>query len=120
MSKRVYGSKASERKGPRHTTGTREFQVSQDIVPIAQLKANLSELVRGLDARNRPLVITLNGAPAAVLMSPQNYDRLAYRARVVDGVEQGLADLQAGDTITDDELGKRVEHRYLKRAKRRA
>ena len=112
MSKRVFGSMASERKGPRYTSGAREFQVSEDIVPIAQLKANLSEVVRGLDERARPLVVTLNGNAAAVLMSPREYDRLTYRARLLQGISEGFGDVEAGRVISDDEFGKRMEQRY--------
>ena len=79
-----------------HRTAPREFQTAEDIIPIAELKSNMSEIVRGLDQRPRPLVVTLNGKPAAVVMSPREYDALSYRARFVDAVNEGLADTAAG------------------------
>jgi prevent-host-death family protein len=112
MAKSVYGSRAGENKGPRYSSPTRTFQVAEDIVPIADLKARLSETVRSLDDRARPLVITLNGKPAAVIMSPREYDRLTYRARFVGAIEDGLADADAGRVISDEELGRTVEQRY--------
>jgi len=97
MIKAAYKSRAGE---PRATyqVGSRAFQTAEDIIPIAELKANMSEIVRGLDERPRPLVVTLNGKPAAVVMSPREYDLLSYRGRFVEAVTDGLADAEAGRT----------------------
>jgi prevent-host-death family protein len=119
MSKAVYGrkanqpyaswaseasaSRASEAAGPRYRAGSQAFQTAEDIIPIAELKANMSEIVRQLDARPRPLVVTLNGKPAAVVMSPREYDRLSYQSRFIDSVASGLADAQAGRTYDGEE-----------------
>lgn len=112
MAKRLFGSRAAEPRGPSYTTSTPTLQVSEDIMPIAELKARISEVVRGLDDRPRPLVITLNGKSAAVLMSPRAYDRLSYHARVAEKIERGAADGRAGRTLSDQELSRRVAKRY--------
>jgi prevent-host-death family protein len=103
MVKAVYGSKASEREGPSYRSGSRTFQTAEDIIPIAELKANMSEIVRGLDERPRPLVVTLNGKPAAVVMSPREYDLLSYQSRFIEAVNEGLADVEAGRTVDAEE-----------------
>jgi prevent-host-death family protein len=111
MAKAVYGSRASESyasraeeaAGPRYRAESQAFQTAEDIIPIAELKANMSEIVRQLDARPRPLVVTLNGKPAAVVMSPREYDRLSYQSRFIDSVAAGLADVQAGRTYDGEE-----------------
>lgn len=110
-----YASRAAEAAGPRYRAESgyrvesgyraesQAFQTAEDIIPIAELKANMSEIVRELDARPRPLVVTLNGKPAAVVMSPREYDRLAYQSRFIDSVAAGLADVQAGRTYDGEE-----------------
>jgi prevent-host-death family protein len=104
MVKAVYGLKASERQGPTYRAASRTFQTAEDIIPIAELKANMSEIVRGLDDRPRPLVVTLNGKPAAVVMSPREYDLLSYRSRFIDAVNEGLADTEAGRTYDAEQV----------------
>jgi prevent-host-death family protein len=104
------GSRAAESTGTRSTSSS-AFQVSEDIVPIAELKAHLSEVVRGL-SRRRPLVITLNGKPAAVMMSPQEYDRIAYRERVLAKINEGLRDVAEGRTYSHEEVGRMIEARF--------
>jgi PHD/YefM family antitoxin component YafN of YafNO toxin-antitoxin module len=64
-------------------------------------------------------VITLNGKPAAVVMSPREYDRLTYRARFLRSVEEGMAAADAGRVIDDAELGRRLEARRKKRERNR-
>jgi len=104
MVKAVYGSKASEREGPSYRSGSRTFQTAEDIIPIAELKSNMSEIVRELDHRPRPLVVTLNGKPAAVVMSPREYDLLSYQSRFIEAVNEGLADTEAGRTYDGEQV----------------
>jgi prevent-host-death family protein len=111
MSKKVFTPRAAEPPSA-YQPGSRTFQVAEDIIPIAELKAKLSEVVRSLDTRPRPLVVTLNGKPAAVVMSPREYDRLTYTARLIASVNEGLTDVKAGRGITGDELVSRARERY--------
>lgn len=88
------------------------LQVSEDIVPIGELKAHLSSKIRDLRARKRPLVVTQNGKAAAVLLAPEEFDRLSTQARFVAAVNEGLADLEAGRVVSDDEVGRRLDARF--------
>jgi prevent-host-death family protein len=82
------------------------LHVSEDILPIADFKARASEVVRRLREHRRPVVITQSGKPAAVLLSPEEFDRLTYRARILEAVGEGLADAEAGRVVSDKALGK--------------
>lgn len=68
------------------------LRITDDIVPVGAFKAHASQLIRRLKAENRPIVITQNGRPAAVLVSPEEFDRLNAREHFVSAVEEGLAD----------------------------
>jgi prevent-host-death family protein len=111
MSKKAFTPRAAEPQST-YVPGSRTFQVAEDIIPIAELKAKLSEVVRGLHARPRPIVVTLNGKPAAVVMSPREYDRLTYHARVVAAVNEGLADVEAGRTYPVDQVIRELESEF--------
>ena len=54
---------------------------------------------------HRPIVITKNGRAAAVLIAPADFDFLTERARFVNAVKAGMADIQEGRVVTDEELG---------------
>jgi prevent-host-death family protein len=88
------------------------LQVAEDILPIGELKAHLSEKIRELRDRRRPFVVTQNGKAAAVLLAPEEFDRLTSQARFVAAVQEGLDDEAAGRVIGHDELGRRLDARF--------
>jgi len=88
------------------------WQVADDIVPIAELKAHLSERIRALRGRRRPLVITQNGRAAAVLLSPSEFDRLTLQARFVAAVREGIDQANAGRVVEHDEVGEILDARF--------
>jgi prevent-host-death family protein len=88
------------------------LRVSEDIVPVAEFKAHLSEVVRGLPARGRPIVVTVNGKPAAVVMAPADFDRLSQRAAFHEAVSQGLDDSAKRRVLSDDAVGRIADARF--------
>ncbi len=81
-------------------------------LPLSEAKAKLSGLVEDIARRDEEVVITRNGRPAAVLVSPDDYDSwketLAVRADrdLMREIKTGLAALKARKTrlYTLDEL----------------
>lgn len=88
------------------------LQVAEDIVPIGELKAHLSEKIRDIKSRRRPLIVTQNGKAAAVMLAPEEFDRLTTQARFVAAVQEGLSDLDAGRVVNDEDLGRRLDARF--------
>ncbi len=88
------------------------LQAAEDIVPIGELKAHLSERIRDLRGRRRPLVVTQNGKAAAVLLSPEEFDRLPRQSRFVAAVQEGLDQADAGKVVDHDEVGKILDARF--------
>jgi prevent-host-death family protein len=74
------------------------LRVSEDFVPVSEFKGRTAELLRRAAQSGQPLVITQNGRPAGVLLSPAAFDELAETARFVAAVRQGLDDSGAGRT----------------------
>jgi len=83
-----------------------------NILPLAAFKARASEIINGMKADNRPIVITQNGTAAAVLLPPEEYDALVERAEFLHAVEAGLADADAGRTISHEDLAAEMKARY--------
>jgi prevent-host-death family protein len=88
------------------------LRVAEDILPFAEFKAHASEVLRGLGERGRPVVVTQNGRPAAVLLSPEDYDRLSEHARFLEAVRRGLEDDAADRVISDEELGAELDREF--------
>lgn len=52
------------------------ISISNDIVPIAEFKTNISKWFKTLHISGHPLIITQNSKPAGVLLSTSDYDEL--------------------------------------------
>ena len=58
-------------------------------------------------------MITQNGRPAAVLLTPDAFDRLGERARFLEAVREGLADSEAGRVLDDKELTAELDEEFV-------
>ena len=76
-----------------------DIKVSDGIVPLGEFKARAAQLLRNLKGRREPLVITQNGRPAAVILSPAAFDELRARQTELEEIAAGLADARAGRLV---------------------
>ena len=82
----------------------RDVNVSEGIVPIGDFKARAAQLLRGLKDSDEPLVITQNGRPAAVMMSPSAFEQLRDRHRLLEAVAAGVRDADGGAVVDHDDV----------------
>jgi prevent-host-death family protein len=64
----------------------KNLHISEDIIPIGRFKAQASKVIRQIQETARPVIITQNGVPVAVVITPEEYDRLAECEAVADRV----------------------------------
>ena len=96
------------------------LSISDDIVPLGEFKARAATLLDEIAQRRKTLVITRNGRSAAVVMSPDEYDRLIERERLMESVVRGLADAHAGRGISTEEARAELARRRAARSTERA
>lgn len=84
--------------------------VMSETLPLAEVKSKFSEMVDRVEHTHDRIVVTRNGRPAAVMISPDELGSLEDTLELLsdpDAVEQ-LAEARAaaarGDYITGDEL----------------
>ena len=87
----------------------KSLQISEDILPIGKFKTRASQVLRKLREAQRPIVITQNGKPTAVLITPEEFDRLHERERFLEAVREGLADSEAGRVVEDKVLTRELD-----------
>ena len=80
------------------------LNISNDIVPLGEFKSAISKWLKSIKNTGQPLVITQNGKPAGVLLSPEEYDDLIYTKRFLESVSLGLAEADKGETLSTIEL----------------
>ncbi|MCA8940734.1 MAG: type II toxin-antitoxin system Phd/YefM family antitoxin, partial [Planctomycetes bacterium] len=77
-----------------------------------QFKVHASRLIRELGKTKRPLVITQNGRPAAVLITPEDFDQLTDRQRFLEAIQRGLDAQSQGAVLSHADVIKRLEAEF--------
>lgn len=84
----------------------KNIQIASDIIPLGEFKTGLSACMKKVQLTGHPLIITQNGRPAGVLLSPVEYDNLVYRKQFIESVEQGMAAAESGEVYSTAEVRK--------------
>ena len=50
------------------------MNITNDIRPVTYLKAKAADLLKQVNETHRPVIITQNGEPRAVLQDPQSFE----------------------------------------------
>jgi antitoxin YefM len=82
----------------------KSISIANDIIPIGEFKTKIAKWFRSIQENGQPLIITQNGRPAGVLISPQDYDELVYRRSFLQSIERGINDADEGRLFTTEEL----------------
>lgn len=92
----------------------KDIAVSKDIVPLGEFKAQASRMLARLARDHNTLVITQNGRPAGVLLSPAEYDRIRERQRFLESATAAIADAHDGHVMATEELRGKLAGRRRK------
>jgi prevent-host-death family protein len=91
--------------------------MSDVVLPLAEIKKRLSEIVDGVEERHDRVVLTRHGRPAAVIISPDELESLEETLEILSdpramrAIRKAQAEIDAGKGLSGDEL----RAKYLKR-----
>ncbi len=87
----------------------KNISVTNDIIPVGQFKSSLAKYLKEIQEKKNSLIITQNGKPAGVLISPSEFDELRQTKLFIDSISRGLADLEKGEIYTTSQLRKELK-----------
>jgi prevent-host-death family protein len=90
----------------------RALKPSEDVIPVTDLKAHLSEVVRRVEESGRPVVLTRHGRGVLVLMSVHSYEEmqeLHEGAELRYAVEEAEREIRAGHYVDGDVMEEKLE-----------
>ena len=85
------------------------MKISTDIKPITYLKSHSSDMLRQVNETHRPIVITQNGEPRAVLQDTESYENMRNAIGMLKLISQGEDDIRKGNTTSQDEVFSELE-----------
>jgi prevent-host-death family protein len=85
------------------------MKMSEDIRPVTYLKSKAADILQQINETHRPVIITQNGEPRAVLQDPESYERMKAAIGLMKLLAQGEQDVRRGRMTGQDEMFKRLE-----------
>lgn len=92
----------------------KDISISKDIIPVGELKAKMAQYLKSIQEDDSTLVITQNGKPAGVLLSPKKYDEYRHAKLFIESVARGLSDSEKGETISTLQLKNLLKDDFTK------
>jgi prevent-host-death family protein len=81
----------------------------EDIKPISYVKAHMAEVLKQVEEKNNPIVITQNGEARAVLMNVKYYQNIMDAINLLKILSIGENDIKNHKIIEQKDLDKRIE-----------
>ena len=91
----------------------REISVSSDIIPVGEFKAGLAKYLKEIQQKKNSLIITQNGKPAGVLISPSEFDEMRNTKLFIESISRGLSDSGEGKVLSTSKLRKELKKLQL-------
>ena len=91
------------------------MKIKEDIKPISYLKSRSAELLAQINETHRPVIITQNGEPKAVIQDAESYEKMVNSLNLMKILAHSEKDIKEGNTIKQETLFKQVEDKLLKK-----
>jgi prevent-host-death family protein len=93
------------------------MKISSDIKPVSYLKSHAADILKQINETHRPVVITQNGEPRAVLQDPDSYDNMRKAIGLLKLISQGEEDIKKGRTKLQEKVFQDIEKLFNKKDK---
>jgi prevent-host-death family protein len=84
------------------------MKILSDIKPVSYLKSHAADILNQINETHRPIVITQNGEPRAVLQDPDSYDRMRNAIGILKLISHGEEDIKHGRTKAQEKVFKDI------------
>jgi len=85
------------------------MNISKDIKSVTYLKSCAADLLKQINDTHRPVIITQNGEPKAVLQDPQSFEQMRNAIGLLKLIGQGEEDIKKGKLSPQDEVFDKIE-----------
>lgn len=85
------------------------MNISKDIKPVSYLKSKAAALLSQINETRRPVIITQNGEPRAVLQDPESYENMRNAIGLLKLISQGEDDIRNGNVKLQNQVFDEIE-----------
>jgi len=76
----------------------------KDIKPVTYLKSKAADLLNQINETHRPVIITQNGEPRAVLQDPKSFENMRNSIGLLKLISQGEGDVRNGHVKSQEKV----------------
>jgi prevent-host-death family protein len=80
------------------------MKTSTDIRPVSYLKSRAKDMLNQVNDTHRPIVITQNGEPRAVLQDTESYENMRNAIGILKLISLGEEDIRKGKLKSQDDV----------------
>jgi prevent-host-death family protein len=85
------------------------MKISADIKPVSYLKLHSADLLNQVNETHRPVIITQNGEPRAVLQDAESFENMRSALGLLKLLAQAENDIRRGDTTHQTQVFNKIE-----------
>ena len=85
------------------------MNISRDIKPVTYLKSRAADLLKEINDTHRPVIITQNGEPRAVLQDPKSYENMRNAIGILKLISQGEEEIREAKLKPQEEVFTNIE-----------
>jgi len=87
------------------------MKISTDIKPVSYLKSKAADMLKQVNDTHRPIIITQNGEPKAVLQDPESYENMRNTIGLLKLISLGEEEIRGGKSKKQSEVFSDLEKR---------
>ncbi len=91
------------------------MNISSDIRPVTYLKSRAADLLKQINDTHRPVIITQNGEPRAVIQDPQSFEDMRNAIGILKLISMGEEDIKNGIILEQEAVFKNIEEKMKKK-----
>ena len=80
------------------------MKTTTDIKPVSYLKSRAKDMLNQVNDTHRPIVITQNGEPRAVLQDTESYENMRNAIGILKLISLGEEDIRKGELKSQDDV----------------
>ena len=90
------------------------MNISSDIRPVTYLKSRAADLLKQINETRRPVIITQNGEPRAVIQDPQSFEDMRNAIGILKLISMGEEDIKNENILEQEAVFKNIEEKMKK------
>jgi len=80
------------------------MNISSDIKPVTYLKSQAANILKQINETHRPVIITQNGEPRAVIQDPESFENMKNAIGILKLISIGEDNIREGKIYSQEDV----------------